>query len=75
MDGENTEFWNQFAGSGSANAVTMIGLALLWGLKKLCTRKTKCKSHFHTCCLDIDVRDETRRTPPKIADGDTATSV
>jgi len=69
------KFWDQFAGSGSANLVTVIGLAVIWGLKKLCTRKSKCNSHFHTCCLDIDVRDETRRRGPGYKDGDTVASV
>ena len=70
-----TEFWKQFAGSGSANLLTIVALGLLWGLKKLCSRKTKCKSHLHTCCLDIDERDETQHEAPNLADGRTASSV
>ena len=69
------EFWKQFAGSGSANVLTVLALGVVWGLKKLCTRRTKCKSHLHTCCLDVEVRDETMRTRPANADGSTMTGV
>ena len=54
----NSEFWKQFAGSGSANLLTILAVGLLWGLKKVCSRRTKCKSHLHTCCLDVEVRDD-----------------
>jgi hypothetical protein len=70
-----TEFWKQFAGSGSANLLTILAVGLLWGLKKVCSRKTKCKSHLHTCCLDVEVRDETKRERPNLADGSTVASV
>ena len=69
------EFWNQFAGSSSANLITIVGLGFIWGLKKLCERKSKCKSHVHCCCLDLDVRDETLRQSPLPADDDTGSPV
>ena len=74
MEAES-EFWKQFAGSGSANLLTVAAMAVLWGLKRLCERKTKCKSHLHTCCLDVEVRDETTRSRPQNADGSTMTGV
>ena len=45
-----------------ANVITVGGIALLWGLKKLCSRGQKCKSHCHTCCLDVEVADRTGST-------------
>ena len=62
--GENSEFWNQFAGSGVANILLVVAVGVFAGLKKLCTRKSKCRSHLHCCCLDIDVRDPTMRNQP-----------
>jgi len=65
MDTSDPEFWKQFAGSGTANIVTVLGIGLLMGLKKLCERDTRCKSHVHCCCLDFDVRDKTLRSSPE----------
>ena len=56
------QFWDQFVGSGSANAVTMCVVAVLWGIKKLCTRDSRCNSRFHSCCCEINMRDVTRRS-------------
>ena len=66
--GTETEFWKQFAGSGSANVLTIVAVGLLIGLKKLCNRESRCKSHIHCCCLDLDVRDKTTRERPSITD-------
>ena len=56
----------QFGGSAAANGITGIILLVILGLRKLCNRKSKCKSKLHTCCLDVEIRDETMRTsPPK----------
>jgi len=66
--GTETEFWKQFAGSGSANVLTIVAVGLFLGLRKLCNRESKCKSHLHLCCLDIDVRDKTTRERPSITD-------
>ena len=54
-------FWTQFVGSCSANVLTMVAVGIFIGLRKLCNRKSKCKSHIHCCCLDLDVRDQTER--------------
>ena len=64
-----TQFWDQLAGSGSANLITVVAVGLFLGLRKLCNRKTKCKSHLHCCCLDVDVRDQTLREQPGAAAG------
>ena len=63
-----TEFWNQFAGSSSANLLVLVVAGLFWGMRKLCERKSRCKSHLHCCCLDVDVRDQTLREMPEFAD-------
>ena len=45
------------------------GLVML--LKRMCDRPSKCKSHLHCCCLDVEVmdRDKTRRSSaPKTTD-------
>ena len=65
---ENSEVWNQFAGSGIANLLTMLAVGLIMGMRKLCDRESKCKSHVHCCCLDLDVRDRTMRERPDNTD-------
>ena len=62
--GENSEFWNQFAGSGVANIFMVLAVGLYYGLRKLCERDSRYKSHIHCCCLDLDVRDRTQRGQP-----------
>ena len=65
------EFMNQFSGSAVANVVTLLGVALLMGLKKLCDRPSRCKSHLHCPCLDVEVLDRTKsmvRTVPDSTD-------
>ena len=60
----------QFGGSAAANLVTVAVLALLALLKKCCDRPSKCKSHFHCPCLDVEVMDRsntTQRKDPKSA--------
>ena len=69
--GENSEFWNQFAGSGVANVFMIIAVGIYYGVKKLCNRDSKCKSHIHCCCLDLDLSDRTLRSQPG-APGSTA---
>ena len=56
------EFMKQFGGSAAANGITGIILLVIFGLRKLCNRKSKCKSNLHTCCLDVEIRDETMRS-------------
>jgi len=72
---EKSEFWNQFAGSSTANVLVILVAGLVWGMKKLCNRNSRCKSHIHCCCLDLDVRDKTIRENPLGTDGNTEVSV
>ena len=58
----------QFGGSAAANLVTVAVLGVLVLLKKCCDRPSKCKSHFHCPCLDVEVMDRsntTMRNAPK----------
>ena len=64
----NSEFWNQFAGSGVANVFMMLAVGLFYGVRKLCERDSKCKSHLHCCCLDVDFADRTLHTKPESTD-------
>ena len=66
--GGDSEFWTQFVGSSSANVLTMVAIGLFLGLRKLCNRESKCKSHIHCCCLELDVRDKTIRSQPDLTD-------
>ena len=66
------EFGKQFGGSAAANILTLLVLGLFMGLKKLCSRNSKCKSHIHCPCLDVDIMDRTGttlRTAPESTDG------
>ena len=66
--GGDSEFWTQFVGSSSANVLTMVAIGLFLGLRKLCNRESKYKSHIHCCCLELDVRDKTIRSQPDLTD-------
>lgn len=66
----DSEFWNQFAGSSSANLLVVVVVGIFWGVRKLCERKSRCKSHIHCCCLDLDVRDQTLHEDPRKVDED-----
>ena len=66
------EFGKQFGGSAMANVFTLLVLGVLMGLKKLCNRKSRCKSHIHCPCLDLDIVDRdgnTLRAVPEHTDG------
>ena len=65
---ETSEFWNQFAGSSSANVLVILVLGIVAGIRKLCERESKCKSHVHCCCIDVDIKDKTIRSRPDISD-------
>ena len=65
---ETSEFWNQFAGSSSANVLVILVLGIVAGIRKLCARKSKCKSHLHCCCLEVDIKDQTIRERPDTSD-------
>ena len=62
---ENSDFMKQFSGSATANLAFGAIFLLYMGIKKLCNRPSKCKSHIHCCCLDMDVQDTTLREIPK----------
>ena len=53
-----------------ANVVTMLGVAILWSLKSLCSRNARMKSKCHTCCFDLEMVDRTKRAeePPSITE-------
>ena len=59
------EFMDQFGGSAAANLVTVAVLGVLVLLKKCCDRPSKCKSHFHCPCLDVEVTGLLRKTRPR----------
>ena len=66
------EFGKQFGGSAMANLATMGAVGFLIRLKKLCDRPSKCKSHLHCPCLDVQVLDRSQtsiRGAPKTTDG------
>ena len=65
------EFLKQFSGSAAANGITIAVVGVLMILKKLCERPSRCKSHLHCPCLDVEVmdREKTRRShAPKTTD-------
>ena len=67
------EFWNQFAGSSSANVLVILVIGIVAGLRKLCARESKCKSHVHCCCLELDIKDQTiRERPGNLDEGETS---
>ena len=49
------EFIKQFAGSGSANMVTLLILAIGWFVKNKC-KHLKCKGHSY--CCDCSIKDD-----------------
>ena len=66
------EFAKQFGGSAMANLATMFAVGLLLALKKCCDRPSRCKSHLHCPCLDVEVLDRSQtsiRRAPKTTDG------
>ena len=68
--GSDGHFKEQFSSSAAANIATLAFLGLLMGLKKLCNRPSKCKSHVHCPCIDVEVMDESenssREVPKKV---------
>ena len=70
MDSETSELIKQFGGSAMANMAFGVLFLLYMGVKKLCDRPSKCKSHIHCCCLDLDVQDKTSRSRGKVQIGE-----
>ena len=59
-----SQFLEQFTGSASANLLCVVVVMLGVGIKKVCSRESKCKTHVHCCCLDISLKDKTIRSLP-----------
>ena len=73
-----SEFSKQFSGSAAANGITVLILGVLYALKKCLDRPSRCKSKFHSCCLDIEVSDKSqtsRGAAPISKDGPEGTLV
>ena len=64
--GTEGELFKQFQGSGLANLAFGLLFLLYMGAKKLCNRPSKCKSHIHCCCIELDVSDKTIRSLPEV---------
>jgi hypothetical protein len=64
---DESDFMKQFSGSATANLAFGALFMLYMGIKKLCNRPSKCKSHIHCCCLDLDVKDQTIREQPEVS--------
>ena len=60
----------QFGGSAMANVAFGILFMLYMGIKKLCDRPSRCKSHIHCCCLELDIKDKTERSQVEIEIGE-----
>ena len=67
---EDSDFMKQFSGSATANLAFGALYLLYMGMKRLCNRPSRCKSHLHCCCIDVDVRDPTLREPIEITEGE-----
>ena len=66
--GGDKEFWSQFAGSSSANGLVILLIGIFAGLRRLCNRDSRCKSHVHCCCIELDIKDKTLRERPDTSD-------
>jgi len=60
------EFMKQFGGSAVANVVCLLGVGLLVALKKCCDRPSRCKSHLHCPCLDVEMMDRSQTSRGKV---------
>jgi hypothetical protein len=70
MNSETSELMKQFGGSAMANVAFGILFMLYMGIKKLCDRPSRCKSHIHCCCLELDIKDKTERSQVEIEIGE-----
>ena len=57
------QWLEQLSVSAAANGLTIAIVGVFVLLKRLCERPSKCKSHLHCPCLDVEVvdRDTIRR--------------
>ena len=54
-----------------ANLATVVAVGRLVALKKCCDRPSRCKSHLHCPCLDVEMLDRSQtsiRNAPKTTD-------
>jgi hypothetical protein len=71
MDSESTgELMKQFSGSALANVAFGFLFLFYMGIKKICDRPSRCKSHIHCCCFDLDIKDKTNRNTTEIEVGE-----
>ena len=66
MDLTEENFKRNFEGSATANLLFAVGYVLFLGIRKLCTRDSHCHSKFHSCCLDVDIEDNTPSPSPRV---------
>ena len=60
----SSQFLSNMTGSALGNVLTLFVFGILYTLKKLCDRPSKCKSSCHTGCCDIQIADrDTIRGP------------
>jgi len=66
------QWLEQLSVSAAANGLTIAIVGVLVLLKRLCERPSKCKSHLHCPCLDVEVvdRDTIRREPAPVTPAD-----
>ena len=56
------DFFNQFKGSASANIATLLVAGVLYILKRLVDRPSKCKEvKSDCCCCSLDIINQTQR--------------
>ena len=74
MDDPSALLNSEFGTGVAANFVTVLGIGLLIGLKALCQRDSRCKSHIHCPCIDVEVADRTQRADhaPSVSEDDSA---
>ena len=56
-------FGTQVGVSAAGNILCLFVGLLVWFIKVRCA-KSRCRSHFHCPCCDLDVRDQTIRSDP-----------
>ena len=57
MQAETPEWLKGVGTSAAGNLFTLVAFGIMYGLKKLCDRKSKCKSKCHTFCFDVQIVD------------------
>ena len=62
--------WSGMGPDIAANVLTVGMFGLVYALKACCSRESKCKTKFHSCCLDVEMVDRTERAdhPPSVSE-------